>query len=426
MITLILLLASLAQDTLVQADAALARGDYDAAIAQYRAVLQAEPASAPARLGLARALSFSNRRSEAIAEYTRLLADHPDHVDALLARGRVLAWEKNYPEALADLRRVTTLKPDYADAWSALGDALRWSGETAEAVEAYGTWVGLQPDRPEPYLARAQALQDLNRFDEARADLHAARDHGAAAADVDDRLAAVARAPGALPWEVAVRYSVRTFESQRTPWQEIHTTLSRDFDFGSLSLDAVRVRRFSRWDDAVAAESYVDLWKSAYVDLRLQHAPSPQVLPRWDGMAELYQGLGAGWEVSGMYRRIVFPGDATDVYGGSVGKYLGLWYLRARVTAVPSGGTTDLSAALWVRRYVGNEDHYAEFGIGRGESTIDTGVAQRILRHNTFFAQLRGESKLSAHWAASWGVGLEREKAVPDSWTFSAGLKFRW
>lgn len=346
---------------------------------------QAKPA-APAKAGFdeqfraARALATAGQRDEAIAAYTALLQRSPGNTDVLLARGQVYAWQKRWPEAEADLTAATARSPKYAEAWSALGDLYTWSKRPRQAAEAYARWVALKPADPAPRLALGRAHRDAGDFTAARADFEAAAARGADQVQVDDALRALERraqnpeatAPTGYDWQLQLGASRTEFSPDRAEWLDYLVSLRRYYESWSIAGEWLNADHFNQTDDAWALDAYVDLWSRAYANLRFQQNPSGNLYPETSWRAELYQGVGRGWELSASIDQLLFDSTTVDIYGLGVGKYVGAWYLRWKhlfTESDSSSGNSDQLLARWY--YAGNGDDYLEGRAGLGRSTQD-------------------------------------------------------
>lgn len=337
----------------------------------------------------ARDLALQGQRAAAIAAYDRLLETHPGNPDALLGRGRVHAWMGAWTAAEADLGAATAAAPGYADAWSALGDLYLWSDRPRNAVQAYDRWVELAPDEAAPRIARARAQRGAGRLAEARADIEAAARLGADAALVRDFLASLAPPPGDVGvrppdavgegpyrWTASLGVDVTDFPSAGFHWVDSVAAIRRKFDGGSLGFETLESSRFGRWDTAWALDGYVNLWSRAYANLRFQDGPGAVLFPRTRWRAELFQGVGTGWELSASYDRLDYSAPV-ELLGVGVARYLGNWYLRwlhLYVPSTPSSPSWSNSDRIVVRNYFkGDADNYVEVAAGLGSSVEPTG-----------------------------------------------------
>jgi len=383
----------------------------------------------------ARELATNGRREEAVALYTAMLAQSPTNTDLLLARGRTNAWMKRWPEAEADLVAVTTAKPGYADAWSALGDTYLWSDRPQQAADAYARWAELDTGDPAPVIALGRAHRAAGDFAAARADFDAARARGADAAQVDDYLASlqprIADQEDVLPpgyrWALRVGATNTRFDpSSREDWNEYEIALRRKFDRGSLALELLAADRFGNHGNAWALDAYVSLWERAYANVRYQHGGDLFADNAW--RAELFQGVGSGWEISGSYDHLEFDGSDTDMYGVGVGRYWGNFYARYRVLHVPGVGSGSLSHRAQLRYYyAGNADDYFEVYAGNGRShEIDNSGFGRVVgsSHSSFGANY--VNYFAPNWGFKLGVGFANDVDGFDERSVSASLYSRW
>lgn len=230
----------------------------------------------------------------------------------------------------------------------------------------------------------------------------------------------------AYEWEGAVSYEGTDFSSGRVSWQSINSWVRRKFTYGSVALEGIRAERFSLWDEALALETYADLWNHAYGNFRVQVTEDADILPRLSYLGEIFQGLGKGWEVSGNFRHMDFRLDQVDLYGFSFGRYIGAWYIRARTTF--SKGPEDwlVSNAGYARWYFETEDDFIEVGGGVGEAErllFIGGLSEGV---ETQFYLLRIQKFLNPHLGLFLAASYQDEEKLPVGRIVTLGLLVRW
>ena len=126
-----------------------------------RAVIAAEPDNLAARLAFAEVGTNSGNRglrNGAIAEYRRLVAANPTNVPARVGLARALSYQGQTREAATTLQTVLAAEPNNVPARVALGDAQRFGGKPFDARESYKTAL-----KTDPGNVGAQAGLDATR-----------------------------------------------------------------------------------------------------------------------------------------------------------------------------------------------------------------------------------------------------------------------
>ena len=372
---------------------------------------------------LARTLAHSELWEEAVAVYTSLLNEYPDDPDLQLGRGLTYSWQGNFDEAERDLTAVTQNYVEYSEAWMALGNVYLWSGRPGEAEQAYTRWISLNPQTAEPYIARAKAYQELRQFGEARQDLKNALIHGGDEQSINEELRQMDRISAPRPWEPQMIVEQLSFSDERPDWTTLTLLVKRETSFGSVAAGYLQTERWDQSDAMFVIEGYVDLWERAYGNLRLHTLSNRQVLPEGDLTVEVYQGIGAGWEISGLLRQMNFPEKTTRILGSTVARYSGQWYLRGQALIVPDGQNLDWFGMGTVRRYFKTVDDFIEIGIGSGQE-IETGsegpafIMTRVLTG-------RVQLFLQQRWGLTFGGSYQQREGV-ERLGYTLGLITRW
>ncbi|MFP6579913.1 MAG: tetratricopeptide repeat protein [Myxococcota bacterium] len=127
------------------AAAAYDAGDYTDSERLFGAVVAAHPGLAIARHGLARSLEARGDTEAAIAEYFEALASQPGFAAAHFDLGNALAKKKLYDAAILHFREAIAAAPDMIAAHNNLGAGLASSGDLEAALVAYQKALELDP-----------------------------------------------------------------------------------------------------------------------------------------------------------------------------------------------------------------------------------------------------------------------------------------
>lgn len=156
-----------------QADKAVERHDFQAAIPLYEKLMQIAPESpyAPFRL----AEIYSQEKFENIPKSISLLnsAIKLDKSSAELFKVRGEAYFRNhqYSKALGDLTKALQLKPDSIEILPVRGKVFHQLHKDEDAIRDYTAFLPFSPDNPEVLVDRAISRWSLKEYDAAISDL---------------------------------------------------------------------------------------------------------------------------------------------------------------------------------------------------------------------------------------------------------------
>ncbi len=142
-------------------------GRNDLAIDLIGRAVALKPDYAEAHYNLGRAFTLQDKLGDAMAHYERAAALKPNYTEAHIGVGNVLREQGRLGEAVTRYERVLALRPDYAEAHHNLGTAYLDQGELAAAMNCFERALALKPHDAQAWLGRGQALQRLNRPEEA-------------------------------------------------------------------------------------------------------------------------------------------------------------------------------------------------------------------------------------------------------------------
>ncbi len=200
------------------ARAAIARGNWAEAEADYRRILGRTPHDARVLNDLANLARLQGRRDDALTLYRRAIAAQPRLADAHNNLGATLLALARFEEALAAFRQALTLQPNFAAASGNEGVALRELGRLDEAEASQRRALALRPGHAETLANLGVVLRDRGRLADAIAafDEAIALAPGNADARKNRALAHLAAGNFAAGWaDHAWRWRSRDFESPR-------------------------------------------------------------------------------------------------------------------------------------------------------------------------------------------------------------------
>lgn len=370
----------------------------------------------------ARSAATSGRRPEAVSMLETHLKDYPRDVDARLLLGVILSWDGKYDAADHELRLVLDQSPTYNDARVALANVAWWTGNYDQLQQLAAAGRSQRPYDIEWMMQEARALDGLGRPRDARdllVTLLARQSGHVHARALKKRLDAQLR-----PWALTAGYSGDRFSDQRTPWSEYAVSISRYTSVGSVIGRVSQAARFGLSDTFYEVEAYPTLrpGTNAYVSFGM--AKDDTLFPNYRAAADLYQSLGHGYEASIGMRRLGFT-STTDIYVGTLTKYLGNWMLTGKAFSVPDfeGPEDSISYHAVARRYVrGDGESFWGVGYSRGYSREELADRAELQQLDADTFRANTEILVGRFIVAATGSSSRQERAGRSTlWQHSFG-----
>jgi tetratricopeptide (TPR) repeat protein len=152
------------------------KGDYAAAIAEWRKALVMEPADARAHNGYGETLAKDGRRDEASREFRAAIAEKPEYAEAHNNLGILLASLGKPTEATAEFNQALEINPGYADTRNNLGRLLLEQHRVPEAIEQFQAAIQINPGFAEAHSNLGYAYGTQGHLDQAITEYRAAID----------------------------------------------------------------------------------------------------------------------------------------------------------------------------------------------------------------------------------------------------------
>ena len=142
------------------------RGKLDAAKAEYRRALNADPDCIEALNALGQLRGEERAYIEAANHLEKARALEPDNPETLAILAPVLARLERHDEAVSAAETCLELRPDRPRSHCAMGRALHLKGDSAGAVPHFEKALAIDSRLVEGYLALGTTLQSLGKLDE--------------------------------------------------------------------------------------------------------------------------------------------------------------------------------------------------------------------------------------------------------------------
>ncbi len=225
---------------------------------------------------------------------------------------------------------------------------------------------------------------------------------------------------------VGVDYSYAYFNGSVDRWQLAAFTVTERSSAGSFIAKINYANRFATSGVQVEADAYPHIADGVYAYVNAGYSAS-SVFPEWRFGGEIFASLPDAYEASLGFRQLRFGGDPVTLFTGSVGKYVGNYWVSLRPYVRSKTTGTSASASITGRRYFEDADHYIGGRVGYGSTPNDQIAPDAVARSNSFSADVHGVRPLATDLVGSWSFGFDREVLSPGrirtSWTAALGFK---
>ncbi len=373
-------------------------------------------------------LALAGKRAEALALAEAILDARPYDVDTRLYYGTVLSWEGRYAEARDQLEQVLDKSPGYADARFALINVEIWDGNWERVTELASAGEEIDPETNSYLLAKAKALRNLDRPQDAVDTLDKLLDH-----EPNNHEARALRETirdGLRRWQASSNQYYIFFSDSRQHWEETRYKATRYTSAGSLSFGATRTNGFGYRDNLYTTEFYPRIRPGTYGYLAMSYSQNAVLYPRARYAAEIFQTLPKGMEGSFGVRQFQFA-QPFRLYTASLTKYFaGYWMVTARTYMSSAEAGISQSLQMLLRRYYDGPNKYIglRYGIGASPYAVRSINDIQLLKSHTFGADFVW--RFDGGWGMFFSGGISLQNRYQRSnlyqYSLNLGLNYRF
>lgn len=380
-------------------------------------------------LAEARELIFDKKYIAGRKVAFRALDKYPNYADILILVGRSYAWEGKNDSASIYLERAIVASPTYTDGYVAYIDNLFWDDDLTKAGEIL--------NRAKTNLK--DPIPDELTYRESR--LFYYREQYKEAFELADPLFKKGfKTEGILGYmknlerfrmvsAVGATYDYDTFMGDIAPW---HTWSvygrTRTKLTGSLIARVTQSARFEDFGTLVELDAYPSIGKNGYAYLNIGGSGA-SFFPKFRFGASYFHNLAKGWEVEGGYRYLGFS-EVTHIFTGSVGKYVGNWWINMRLNVIPDSNLgASSSTQLTARYYFRTAEDFFSIQLGTGVSPDEeTRDLSQLL--NSYRARFGYQQLISRRFMIFGFTGYSRDELSSENFrnniNLSLGFEYRF
>jgi YaiO family outer membrane protein len=364
------------------------------------------PAASADILQDARALSSKGQDAAALRLLEDRLKADPDDSDARLLYGLILSWNGRYDDARREFQAVLAKHPDYTDATTGLINVELWSQHPERAELIASRELERKGGNPGLLRAKARALRAQNRDREA---LEAINQLLMLDPTNQDALSEERSLRQSMQkWNTGFKRTFEWFNHGGGTWNQTDLSFSRSTPAGGVGFNFSRADRYGLHSNLSEMTFYPHLRAGTYAYLGFGYSHDGTLFPYYRLGAEIFQSLPAGMEASVGFRKFGFS-SYTNLYTGSVGKYLGNWLLTTRLYLSPDQLGTTKSVSLSARRFLRHPGDYVDFRFGTGASPFDPRSKEELASLKAVSGYVQLSKSFGLHWQSDFLIGLALE-----------------
>ena len=382
----------------------------------------------------AREAAFNSRKAEARAICRTILSRDSTWYDAAVLMGRTYAWDQMYDSARIVLKKIIEAEPGYYDAVDALIDNEMYTQNYLDAIKYADLGLSYRPNEVAFLYKKARALNNSGNSQKASALLNHIVSVDPSNKEAIDLLLSIKSS------KMVNKFKLNCWSdyfSDQSAWQFFSASVGRKTTkFGTVILRYNYARRFEKNGQQLEVDAYPTLTKTVYLYFNTGVSNATN-FPISRLSLEPYFKLLHGFEFSVGLRYMNFDKNrlvAVDsnmvmIYTGTLGKYVGNYWISLRPYLVPGNKGWSKSVNLTVRRYFTDADNYLSLILGSG---ISPDVQQYAYDPNYFLKTnkitLEYRQKIANRFFLDLGTGYAREEifagVMRNKYTIDLGISY--
>ncbi|MDB5196772.1 MAG: hypothetical protein JWP88_1143 [Flaviaesturariibacter sp.] len=385
----------------------------------------------------AREFAFSGKRQQGRDLALRIVEKYPNYLEIRTFIGRTYAWDGKYDSARQQFQIVAAADSKPLDNFIAWIDAERWADQPIKALEITESGLVYHKDDIELLYRKAKLYSVTGKLADAKMLTHKIlrRDpkHGPAYILLQELRSQL------LYNGVAAGVSYESFSKYYKPAYYSFIQGSKITRDGSFIARLNYANRFGKTAFQPEIDLYPKIYKGIYAYLNYGFS-NGDLFPKHRIGAELFSSLPNSFEGSLGLRYLYFDQDSkVTIYTGSIGYYVGNYWLSFRPNITPDSGSTSISASLTARRYFKNPERFFSLRIGAGFSpelqnfqTVTGGVAKSFYNLKSQSIGFSYQHPISKQWRISGAASLVNQEVIFNTGEYirnyglSASLQYRF
>ncbi|NUN68384.1 MAG: YaiO family outer membrane beta-barrel protein [Bacteroidetes bacterium] len=304
-----------------------------------------------------RDLAFAGQRDSSRILLRKALEKSPSYADIRILLARTYAWDGRRREAREELATVIANKKGYRDAYDAAIDVEMWDDKYTAALKLCNEAIRFFPNDEALLVKKVRIYRALNMDQEALLTISILEEINRSNPEIEPLRESIST-KGILN-SAGISYSYDWTSESPRPNQIAALQYSRSTRYGTVigRINMADRRRKTKLQYEVEAYPSIMSGVYAYVNYGYADTAGAVLFPAHRIGLELFFSLPASFEASIGSRHLYFDPAPVNIYTGSVGYYVGNYWISLRTYITPGDFSFSRSVSLTTRWYFGDGNY---------------------------------------------------------------------
>ena len=313
----------------------------------------------------ARKLAFDGKKTEAETSLKLILEKYPDYYEIRMFLATVYGWDKQYKLAHEEYLQLLAKDKTKKDYWLGYIKNEIWADQPLKAIELANQALTVLPNNAEIVILKATAEKNNNQLDKASQTITTFlkdNPNQKEALEFKNTLQS-----NLATNQIFFKYAQDIFSELYDPMYYYTLQYGKSTKRGSIFARYNWNKKFGKYGSQIEVDAYPSIAKGLYGYLNVGYSNSP-LFPSWRYGFQIYKSLPKSFEASIGIRSLKFGDEYTNIFTGSVGKYIGNSFIFVVPYFIPSNQGLSKSVSVTYRKYRATANQYFSISTGFGFS----------------------------------------------------------
>ena len=313
----------------------------------------------------ARKMAFDGKKAEAETSLNLILSKYPKYDEIRLFLATVYGWDKKYKLAGDEFKKLLNRDRSKKDYWVGYIKNELWADQPLKAIELANQALDYLPNNPTITILKATAEKNNNELGKA---LHTINNYLRQNPNHKEVLEFKNSMSNDLATnQITFKYSQDFFSQIYESMQYYTLQYGKSTKWGSIIGKYNLNKKFGEYGSQFEIDAYPGISKGLYSYVNIGYSNSP-IFPSFRYGFQVYKSLPKSFEASVGFRSLKFGERYTNIFTGSVGKYIGNSFIFVVPYFIPSNEGLSKSVTMTYRKYRATANQYFSVSTGFGFS----------------------------------------------------------